>query len=88
MTIPLFGTILFSPKSSLDCPIPRRDGSFMNIAIEVCRHVSGLFVRPRDRWPCAKQGMDQGRGARLASLGWTPRFSMLIGSLIGSVLTG
>ncbi|MCZ6624245.1 MAG: adenosine deaminase family protein [Deltaproteobacteria bacterium] len=38
--------------------------------------------------PALKQGMNQGRGARLASLGWTPRFSMLIGSLIVSVLSG
>jgi len=26
-------------------------GSWSTIALEVCRHVSGLFTRPRDRWP-------------------------------------
>jgi membrane-bound lytic murein transglycosylase MltF len=44
MTISLFGTILFSPKSSLDCPIPKRDGSFMNIAPTAALLMYSLLV--------------------------------------------
>ncbi len=28
-----------------------------NIAFEVCRHVSGSFARPRDRWPLDLSGV-------------------------------